>query len=182
MNPIAQTIILSASTVRLIPHIILYMTKRKAVDADLTKVQDCKPTVMNFIKAMTRERTFRNLFYYRMGEYLSVFVKWLCPPERTLNIWCPSIGPGAHFEHNYATYLNAESIGKDFYCLHLVTLGNGKGGRPTIGDNVRIMTGATVFGGIHIGNNATIGANSVVMHDVPDGWTVAGVPAKRITH
>lgn len=158
------------------------MTKRKAVDADLTKVQDCKPTVMNFIKAMTRERTFRNLFYYRMGEYLSVFVKWLCPPERTLNIWCPSIGPGAHFEHNYATYLNAESIGKDFYCLHLVTLGNGKGGRPTIGDNVRIMTGATVFGGIHIGNNATIGANSVVMHDVPDGWTVAGVPAKRITH
>lgn len=81
------------------------MTKRKAVDADLTKVQDCKPTVMNFIKAMTRERTFRNLFYYRMGEYLSVFVKWLCPPERTLNIWCPSIGPGAHFEHNYATYL-----------------------------------------------------------------------------
>lgn len=88
----------------------------------------------------------------------------------------------AHFEHNYATYLNAESIGKDFYCLHLVTLGNGKGGRPTIGDNVRIMTGATVFGGIHIGNNVTIGANSVVMHDVPDGWTVAGVPAKRITH
>ena len=62
MNPIAQTIILSASTVRLMPHIILYMTKRKAVDADLTKVQDCKPTVMNFIKAMTRERTFRNLF------------------------------------------------------------------------------------------------------------------------
>lgn len=182
MNPIAQTIILSASTVRLIPHIILYMTKRKAVDTDLTKVQDCKPTVMNFIKAMTRERTFRNLFYYRMGEYLSVFVKWLCPPERTLNIWCPTIGPGAHFEHNYATYLNAESIGKDFYCLHLVTLGNGKGGRPTIGDNVRIMTGATVFGGIHIGNNVTIGANSVVMHDVPDGWTVAGVPAKRITH
>ena len=180
MKAATQIVLLSASTIRLVPHIILYITHRKLVDADLMKVQDHKPTVGNFIKAMTRERTFRNLFYYRMGEYRSVFVKWLCPPERTMNIWCPEIGQGAHFEHSYATYLNADSIGKDFYCLQLVTLGNGNGGRPTIGDNVKIMTGATVFGKIKIGNNVTIGANAVVLHDVPDGWTVVGVPARRI--
>lgn len=180
MNPIAQRIILSASTVRLLPHIAFYLLRRRTIDADLMKVQDHKATVGNLIKAMTRERTFRNLFYYRLGDYRSVFIKWLCPPERTLNIWCPRIGPGAHLEHSYATYLNAEAIGRDFYCLQLVTVGNGKGGRPTIGDNVKIMTGATVFGGIHIGNNVTIGAHSVVMHDIPDGWTVAGAPAKRI--
>jgi len=155
--------LLSLSALRMVPHIALYLACRRRIDADLAKVQDRKPTVLNFIKACTRERTFRNLFYYRIGDYLAAPVKWLLPPERTLNIWCPSIGPGAHFEHNYATYLNAEAIGKDFYCLQLVTLGNGKDGRrPTIGDNVSIMTGAIVFGGIHIGDNVTIGAGAVV--------------------
>jgi len=115
-----------------------------------------------------------------MGEYRSVFISWLLPPERTLNIWCPSIGPGAHFEHNYATYLNAESIGANFYCLHMVTLGNGENGRPTIGDNVKIYTGAIVFGNIRIGNNVVIGAGSIVNKDIPDNCTVAGNPARII--
>lgn len=177
MNAITQCVLLSASTVRLLPHLFFYAAHKKKVEADLLKVQDRRATALNFIKAMTRERCFRNLFYYRLGEYRSVFIKWLCPPEPTLHIWCPSIGSGAHFEHNYACYLNAESIGKDFYCLQLVTLGNGKGGRPTIGNNVRIMTGATVFGGIHIGDNVTIGANAVVFHDVPANSVVVGNPA-----
>ena len=177
MNPLTQTLLLSASTLRMLPHIALFLVKRKAIAADLQKVQDCKPTVLNFIKACTRERTFRNLFYYRIGEYLSAPIQWLLPPERTLVIWCPTIGPGAHFEHNYATYLNAESIGSNFYCLQLVTLGNGKGGRPTIGDNVSIYTGATVYGGIRIGNKVKIAAGSVVFHDVPDNCVVAGNPA-----
>lgn len=177
MNPIVQTAILSMSALRLLPHIVLYLTHKSEIDADLVKVQDRHPTVINFIKACTRERTFRNLFYYRIGEYVSVFIKWLLPPERTLNIWCPYIGPGAHFEHNYATYLNAERIGASFYCLQLVTLGNGKGGRPTVGDNVSIYTGATIYGGIHIGNNVKIAAGSVVFHDVPDNCVVAGNPA-----
>ena len=114
MNPIVQTIILSASAVRMLPHIALYLLHKKEIDADLLKVQDRKPTVLNLIKACTREKSFRNLFYYRMGEYRSVFISWLLPPERTMTIWCPHIGKGAHLEHSYATYLNAESIGDDF--------------------------------------------------------------------
>jgi len=177
MNPVTQTLILSASTLRMLPHIALFLLHRDKVRDDLLKVQDRKDTVLNFIKACTREKTFRNLFYYRMGEYRSVFISWLLPPEGTMHIWCPSIGNGAHFEHSYATYLNAKSIGKDFYCLQLVTLGNGKDGCPTIGNNVRIMTGATVFGGITVGDNVTIGANAVVNKDVPNGCTVVGNPA-----
>ena len=177
MNPLTQTLLLSASTLRMLPHIAIFLVKRKAIAADLQQVQDRKPTVLNFIKACTRERTFRNLFYYRIGEYLSAPIQWLLPPERTLTIWCTCIGPGAHFEHNYATYLNAESIGSNFYCLQLVTLGHGKGGRPTIGDNVSIYTGATVYGGIRVGNNVKIAAGSVVFHDVPDNCVVAGNPA-----
>ena len=180
MNPLTQTLLLSASALRMLPHIGLFLLKREAIADDLKKVQDQRPTMLNFIKACTRERTFRNLFYYRIGDYWSALIKWMLPPEPTLNIWCPSIGAGAHFEHNYATYLNAESIGKDFYCLQLVTLGNGKDGRPTIGDNVSIYTGAIVYGGIRIGNNVKIAAGSVVFHDVPDNCVVAGNPAKVV--
>lgn len=178
MNPYAQAVILSASTLRMVPHIILYLVKRRIIDPDLEKYSADGTGVGAFIKVATRQRVFRNLFYYRLGEYVSVFIKWMLPPERTLNIWCPSIGPGAHFEHNYATYLNAEHIGSDFYCLHLVTLGNDKDGRrPVIGDYVSIYTGATVFGGITIGNHVTIGAGSVVSKNVPDNCVVAGNPA-----
>lgn len=178
MNPFAQAVILSASTLRMIPHILLYMANKRRIDADLVKYSADGTGVGAFIKVSTRQRVFRNLFYYRLGEYVSVFIKWMLPPEPTLNIWCPSIGPGAHFEHNYSTYLNAESIGRNFYCLQLVTLGNdAKMQRPTIGDDVKIFTGATIFGGIRIGNHATIGAGAVVSKDVPDNCTVIGNPA-----
>ncbi len=180
MNPVTQAILLSASTLRMLPHIALFLIHRDKFSDDLLKVQDCRDSVLNFIKACTREKAFRNLFYYRMGEYRSVFISWLLPPEGTMHIWCPSIGPGAHFEHSYATYLNARSIGRDFYCLQLVTLGNGNNGAPVIGDNVRIMTGATVFGGISVGNNVTIGANTVVNKDVPDNCVVVGNPARIV--
>lgn len=178
MNPLTQAVILSASTLRMIPHIILYMTHRSKIASDLEKYSADGSGVGAFIKVCTRQRVFRNLFYYRLGEYVSVFIKWMLPPDPTLHIWCPSIGPGAHFEHNYATYLNAERIGRNFYCLQLVTLGNdGQMQRPTIGDDVKIFTGATVFGGITIGNHVTIGAGAVVSKSVPDNCTVIGNPA-----
>lgn len=178
MNPLTQAVILSASTLRMIPHIILYMANRSKIAPDLEKYSADGCGIGAFIKVCTRQKVFRNLFYYRLGEYVSVFIKWLLPPDPTLHIWCPSIGPGAHFEHNYATYLNAERIGSNFYCLQLVTLGNdGKMQRPIIGDDVKIFTGATVFGGITIGNHVTIGAGAVVSKNVPDNCTVVGNPA-----
>ena len=159
MNPVAQAIILSASTLRMLSHIGLYLLKRKAIDEDLREYSAEGVGFLPFIKVCTRQRVFRNLFYYRLGEYVSVFIQWMLPPERSLHIWCPSIGPGAHFEHNYSTYLNAERIGSHFYCLQLVTLGNGPDGRPTIGDHV------------------TIGAGAVVRRSVPANCTVVGNPA-----
>lgn len=154
------------------------MANRSKIAPDLEKYSADGCGIGAFIKVCTRQKVFRNLFYYRLGEYVSVFIKWLLPPDPTLHIWCPSIGPGAHFEHNYATYLNAERIGSNFYCLQLVTLGNdGKMQRPIIGDDVKIFTGATVFGGITIGNHVTIGAGAVVSKNVPDNCTVVGNPA-----
>ncbi len=53
-------------------------------------------------------------------------------------------------------------------------------GVPSIGNNVYISAGSRILGGINIGSNVIIGANSVVINDVPDNCIVAGVPAKVI--
>jgi serine O-acetyltransferase len=49
---------------------------------------------------------------------------------------------------------------------------------PTIESNVSIGTGAKLIGPIHIGTGATIGANAVVVDDVPPGATAVGAPAR----
>ena len=50
---------------------------------------------------------------------------------------------------------------------------------PTIGNNVIIGSGAQILGAVKVGDNARIGANSVVSKDVPANVTVAGVPARE---
>ena len=50
---------------------------------------------------------------------------------------------------------------------------------PTVGNNVIIGSGAQILGSINIGDNARIGANSVVSRDVPPNVTVAGIPARE---
>ncbi len=62
----------------------------------------------------------------------------------------------------------------------LGTRGGGHKGAPVLGNNVYVGVGAKILGNIKIGNNVKIGANSVVLNDVPDGSTVAGIPAKII--
>ena len=52
---------------------------------------------------------------------------------------------------------------------------------PTIGNNVIIGSGAQILGSIKVGDNARIGANSVVTKDVPPNVTVAGVPAREFS-
>ena len=95
----------------MLPHILLYLRFRKTIDADLEPYGEGKGGILTFIKVCTRQKVFRNLFYYRLGEYRSVFIKWLMPEDKSLHITCPSIGEGCHLEHSYSTYLNADSIG-----------------------------------------------------------------------
>jgi len=65
-----------------------------------------------------------------------------------------------------------------------VTLGNRYLDRPLeapkLGKRVNVGAGAKLLGGITVGDDAIIGANAVVLHDVPSGATVVGIPAKPI--
>ena len=75
-------------------------------------------------------------------------------------------------------------IGNKVTIYHGVTLGGtGKetGKRhPTIGDGVVIGAGAKLLGSIEIGNNVKIGANSVVLKNIPDGCTVVGTEGRIV--
>lgn len=51
---------------------------------------------------------------------------------------------------------------------------------PRLGNGVVIGTGAKILGGVNIGDNAKVGANSVVIKDIPANTIWAGVPAKEI--
>lgn len=53
---------------------------------------------------------------------------------------------------------------------------------PVIGDNVFIATGAKILGSVKIGNNSVIGANAVVLEDIPDNCVAVGIPAKVIKY
>ena len=61
-----------------------------------------------------------------------------------------------------------------------VTIGAEKGRAPVLGNHVYIGSGARIIGGVTVGNNVRIGANAVVVKDVPDNATVVGVPARIV--
>lgn len=71
-------------------------------------------------------------------------------------------------------------IGKNCVIESNVTIGgrNNIPFTPVIGNNVFIGTGARILGNVHIGDGSIIGANAVVLYDVPEHCSVAGVPAK----
>ena len=72
-------------------------------------------------------------------------------------------------------------IGDDCMLMQQVTLGQlAADGLPMIGSRVYIGSGAKVLGPVKIGDGARIGANAVVLTDVPSGATAVGVPAKVV--
>ena len=71
-------------------------------------------------------------------------------------------------------------IGKNCTIFHQVTIGEGKGGAPVIGDNVLIGAGAKIIGNVHVGNNVKIGVNAVIVHDIPEGAVVVATEGVRL--
>ncbi len=95
------------------------------------------------------------------------------------------IGKNLFIDHGNGVVIGETAIiGNNVVMFHGVTLGglgNIKGKRhPTIKDNVYIGCGAKILGNITIGENAKIGAGSVVLKDVNPNSTVIGIPGKEI--
>jgi len=95
------------------------------------------------------------------------------------------LGDGLFIDHGAGVVIGETAeIGENVTIYQGVTLGGSgkeKGKRhPTLGDNVVVSTGAKVLGSFRVGNNAKIGAGSVVLKEVPDNCTVVGIPGRVI--
>ena len=93
------------------------------------------------------------------------------------------IGKNVCFAHNVlGCVVNEEAqIGDGTKILQNVTIGGrGSHGVPIIGKNVLIGCGAAILGGIRISDNVKVGANAVVLTDIPEEKTAVGIPAKII--
>lgn len=92
-----------------------------------------------------------------------------------------SFGDGLVLAHPIGIVINSSvRAGVNLVLESGVVLGDNRGRSPTIGDNVFVGSGAKVIGGVTIGSGARIGANAVVMHDVPPGATVVGMAARVV--
>ena len=96
-----------------------------------------------------------------------------------------TIGKNYFIDHGFTVIGETAEIGDNVTIYQCVTLGgtnptNGVGGKrhPTLKDNVIIGSGAQIIGPITVGERARVGANAVVMEDVPAGATMVGVKAR----
>lgn len=101
------------------------------------------------------------------------------------------IHPGATIGHRFfidhgcgVVIGETAEIGNDVTLYHGVTLGgvswNAGKRHPTLCDGVMVGAGAKILGPVTVGVQARVGANSVVIHDVPDGMTVIGIPGRVV--
>ena len=146
--------------------------------------------VKSFLKILLLERGFRFTFWWRLAGVKSLFKPffWLFY-KHYFNKYgiqinaSTQIGGGLYIGHGLGVVINPTAIiGKNFTISQFCTIGSNKEHAATIGDNVYIAPHCCIVEDVKIGDNSTIGAGSVVTHDVPKNAIVAGVPAKIIKY
>lgn len=162
---------------------------------DLNRVLENDPAARSKIEVFLLYPTIHAMIAYRMAHFLynrKIFflarlISQIARFFTGIEIHPGAkIGKGLFIDHGMGVVIGETAeIGDNVLLYHGVTLGGtgkDKGKRhPTLGDNVVIGAGAKVLGPIYIGNDSKIGANSVVLKDVPEGSTAVGIPAKNIT-
>jgi serine O-acetyltransferase len=87
-------------------------------------------------------------------------------------------GPGLHIAHFSGIFVGSDVVaGRQITICQGVTIGKTDRGSPRIGNRVFIGPGAKVLGPVVLGDNISVGANAVVVDDIPDNSLAVGVPA-----
>lgn len=147
-------------------------------------------TLVSFLKIILLERGFRFTFWWRLAGVKGVLkpVFWLFYKHYfnkygiQINV-STQIGGGLYIGHGLGVVINPTAvIGKNFTISQFCTIGSNKGHAATIGDNVYVAPHSCIVEDVRLGDYSTVGAGSVVTHDVPAYAVVAGVPARIIKY
>lgn len=161
---------------------------------EIKQAQKKDPAAKSFLEVLLLYQGIHALVHHRIAKFfykLHLFFLARLISQLSLHITGIEIHPGAKvgkglfIDHGNGVVIGETSVIGDNVLLYQgVTLGGTgleKGKRhPTVGNNVVVGTGAKILGNITIGDNSYIGANAVVIKDVPANSTVVGVPG-RIT-
>ncbi len=153
------------------------------------------PAAKNMLEVMLCYPSLKAIIYHRISHKLYKKKRYTLAriiSQRARRITGIEIHPGAKIgknlfiDHGMGVVIGETAeIGNNVTIYHGVTLG-GIGGdpnskrHPTVEDNVMIGAGAKILGPVTIGKGAKIGANAVVLDDVPPYTTVVGVPARVV--
>lgn len=142
------------------------------------------------LKLLFRVIPLRAMLWFRFGSWCKSkgipffpgFAQRWIMSHYGLEIWIGApIGGGLYIPHPIGTVIAVKEMGKNCSVIAAVTFGmRDTWDFPTVGDQVFVGAGARVLGGIKIGDRAVIGANAVVIQDVPAGVTVVGIPARAV--
>lgn len=161
---------------------------------EIKAAQKRDPAAKSFLEVLLFYQGLHALISHRIAHFfygLGLFLLARLISQFSRHLTGIEIHPGAvigkrfFIDHGMGVIIGETAVvGDDVLLYQGVTLGGTglhKGKRhPTIGNNVVIGAGAKVLGNIIVGDNSYIGANAVVIKDVPDNSTVVGVPG-RIT-
>ncbi|HIZ97572.1 MAG TPA: serine O-acetyltransferase [Candidatus Janibacter merdipullorum] len=169
------------------------MPIRATVREDLAAAMEHDPAATSRWVVLLTSAGLHAIWLHRIAHrwWQHAVLKW---PARLLayvsrSVTGVEIHPGAHIgrrffiDHGMGVVIGETSvIGDDVMIFHGVTLGGTSGKRvkrhPTLGDKVMVGAGAKILGDIHVGSNVKVGANSVVVKDVPTGAVATGIPAR----
>ncbi len=161
---------------------------------DIQSVFDRDPAARNTLEVLLCYPGLHAMWGHRVSHWL-----W-CHGSKTLARWVSQlvrgltgieihpgaiIGPGFFIDHGMGVVIGETAeVGENVTLYHGVTLGGtslAKGKRhPTLGENVVVGAGAKILGAIRVGDNSRIGANAVVVKDVPPNSVVVGVPGQVV--
>jgi serine O-acetyltransferase len=164
----------------------------KLIKEDFTNVKHNDPALHSTFELFFNYPGLWGLLFHRLAHwlykknlrFLPRFLSALGQFLTTIDIHpAATIGRRVFIDHGVGVVIGETAVvGDDVVIYQQVTLGGvslTQGKRhPTIGNHVVVGAGAKVLGNITVGDNAKIGANSVVIKDVPAFSTAVGVPAR----
>jgi serine O-acetyltransferase len=137
------------------------------------------------VHAILMQRIAHRLWKFGL-RYLARLISWFARLLTNIDIHPgATIGRRFFIDHGAGVVIGETAeIGDDVTLYHGVTLGGttwNKGKRhPTLGDGVVVGAGAKILGAITLGEHVRVGANSVVVKDVPSHRTVIGIPGRIV--